>query len=115
MWRLRYFSIFRAYRDLRGFLLRRKPHELWFLLLAMVVTMVVIIAFDLDSNIPVPYHENIIYVQSWPANRSEAQILAQQKIDMAAKAKKDAAIAKAEAERQAQFKKLNDQLNAWHL
>jgi hypothetical protein len=111
----RFLSIPGAYRDLRRFLARRKPYELWFLLLAMVLTMATLVAFQHDSYVPVPYHENIIYVQSWRADRSEAEILAQQKIDMAAKAKQDAATEKLRKQRQAEFQELNNQVNAWHL
>jgi hypothetical protein len=45
----------------------------------------------------------LIYVESWPANRTDEQIKAEQKIDQAARDK-------AKAERQRQFKKLDDQL-----
>jgi hypothetical protein len=111
---LRYFSVLRAWRDVRRlFLSRRKPYEIWFLLLAMVLTVAIILAFAHDSNIKRPYKENIIYVESWPLNRSEAEILAQQKVDAAKKAKEQAAIEKAEKERQAQFQRLDNTLSAW--
>ena len=110
---LRYFSIPRAYRDVRRFMLTRKPYELWFLLAAMAVTLLILLAFAHDSNFKRAYHENIIYVQSWPLNRSEAQILAQQKIDAAKKAKQEAVIEKAEKERQAQFQRLNNEVSPW--
>jgi len=98
---------------MRRFLMKRKPHELWFLIAAMLVTLVILIAFDIDSNIKPVYHENIIYVQSWPLNRSEAEILAQQKIDMAKEAKERAEIEKAEKERQAEFQKLQNATAPW--
>jgi len=113
---LRHFSVPRAYRDLRRFFLtRRKPHEVWFMLLAMALTLLVIAAFAHDSNIKRPYRENIIYVESWPLNRSEAEILAQQKIDSVKKAKEQAQIEKLEKERQAQLQRLDNQLSAWGL
>ena len=113
---LRFFSVTRAYRDVRRFFLtRRKPYEIWFLLLAMALTVLIIAAFAHDSNIKRPYHEDIIYVQSWPLNRSEAEILAQQKIDSAEKAKEQAAIEKAEKEHQAQLQRLDNELSAWGL
>jgi hypothetical protein len=112
---LRFFSVPRAWRDVRRFFATRKPHELWFLVLAMVVTMAILLGFAHDSNIKRPYHEEIIYVESWPANRSEAEILAQQKIDAAKKAREQAAIEKAQKERQAQFQRLDNELSAWGL
>jgi hypothetical protein len=109
----RHLSIPRAYRDVRRFLLTRKPYELWFLIASMAITMLIIVAFDIDSNIKPEYHETIIYVQSWPLNRSEAEILAQQKIDMAKKAKEQAEIDKAEKERQAEFQRLQNATAPW--
>jgi len=111
---LRFFSLPRAYRDVKGFMVtRREPREIWFLLLAMAITLAVILAFQHDSTIKQPYHEDIVYVESWPLNRSEAEILAQQKIDAAKKAREQAEIEKAEKERQAQFQRLNNEVSGW--
>jgi hypothetical protein len=110
---LRHFSIPRAYRDVRRFMLTRKVYELWFLLAAMAVTMLILIGFLIDSNIKPEYHENIIYVQNWRADRSEAEILAQQKLDAAKKAKQDAEIEQAEKKRQAEFQKLQNATAPW--
>ncbi|MGN6376563.1 MAG: hypothetical protein ACTHMG_13565 [Sphingomonas sp.] len=110
---LRYFSVPRAYRDLRRFMLTRKPYELWFLLAAMVITLLILLGFAHDANIKPAYHENIIYVQSWPSDRSEAEVLAQQKIDAAKKAKEQAAIEKAQKARQAEFQRLQNATAPW--
>jgi hypothetical protein len=111
---LRYFSIPRAVRDFRRLMAsRRNPYEIWFMLAAMAVTMLIILAFAHDSNFKKAYHENLIYVQSWRADRSEAEILAQQKLDAAEKAKQEAEIEKAEKERQAQFQKLQNVTAPW--
>lgn len=111
---LRFFSVPRAYRDVkRLFLSRRKPYEIWFLLLAMAITVAIIAGFVHDSRFTPPYHEEITYVQSWPLNRSEAEILADQKIYAAKKAKEDAAIEKAEKERQAEFQRLQNATAPW--
>ena len=103
-------SPLRAYRDLRFFLAQRQPYGLGFLVLAMAITGVFIFAFMRES-VPVPYKPNIIYVQQWRLDRTDAQIIAQQKIDQAAKEK---ALAEQEKERkrnQAEFKRLDDKLN----
>ena len=110
---LRYLSVPRAYRDVKRFLVTRKPYELWFLALAMVITMAILVGFQHDSHIKPAYHEDIVYVQSWPLDRSEAEILAQQKIDAAKKAKEQAAIEKAEKERQEEYQRLNNELSPW--
>jgi hypothetical protein len=111
---LRFFSVARAYRDVKRLLLsRRKAYEIWFLLLAMAITVAIIAGFVHDSHFEQPYHEDIIYVQSWPLNRSEAEILAQQKIDAAKKAKEQAAIEKAAKERREQFQRLQNATAPW--
>src|SRR3546814_4766162 len=81
-------SPLRAYRDLRLFLGQRHPHQLLFGFLAIAVTGLIVAGFFHDSHIPTPYKRNIIYVEQWRADRSEAEILAQQKIDMKIKAKR---------------------------
>lgn len=104
------FSPLRAIRDLRVFLSQRPPFEVVFLFLAMAITAVFIFAFAHDSHEDRVYRPDIIYVQQWPADRTDAQIIAQQKIDQAAK---DKQLAAEEAQRkkvQADYKKLDDRL-----
>lgn len=115
MFLLRYFAPLRAYRDLRFFLSQRRPHELLFLTLSITITLLLIAGFVHDSHIPTPYKENIIYVEQWPADRTEAQILAQQKIDSAAKHKQDAMLEKQRRANQAQFQALDNHLTAMGL
>jgi hypothetical protein len=113
---LRFASPMRAYRDLRAFLAARQRHELWFMIASLTITFIIVVMFFLDSNMAPPYRApDIIYVQQWPANRTDAEIIAQQKIDgPKEKADKDAQ-AQAEAASREQFRKLNNQLDAWGL
>lgn len=106
-------SPFRAIQDLRLFLAQRKRYELGFFALSLVITGALIGAFIKDSHIPTPYKRNIIYFKSWPADRSEAEILAQQKIDSAEKAKQEARLEKLRKKRQAEFKKVDEALDSW--
>lgn len=110
---LRFFSPARAYRDLRSFFAQRHPHQLLFAALAVAITWFIIVGFYLDSHVEVPYKRNIIYVEQWPANRSEAEILAQQKIDAKKKAERMAELEAKRKERQAEFQRLNNTLEAW--
>ena len=106
------FSPVRAYRDLRLFLRGRQPYELGFLALAMLVTGFLIYAFSKDSYAEREYRPNIVYVEQWPADRTDAQIEAQQKIVAPIKAK---AVAEQKAREDAQresFKRLDDKLKA---
>jgi len=107
---LQFFSPRRAYRDLRAFLAGRRRHELLFALPAAILTLLVIVGFYKDSRVERPYKRNIIYAESWPITRSDAEIHAQQLIDQA---KKREATAKAEAraaKRREEFKKVDDWL-----
>lgn len=108
------FAPLAATRDLRRYLARRHPYELAFLFLAIVVTMGVVTALVQDSDsIKVPYKRNIIYVEQWPATRTDAEIRAQQKIDSAEKAKQQAELDRLQKKRQAEFKKVDDALKAY--
>ena len=94
-------SPWRAIRDLRVFLAQRERHELIFAFLSVFITVMLIVGFYIDSQVEKPWKRNIQYVESWPLSRSDAEIVAQQKIDMV---KKKAAMAKFEAERQKRMK-----------
>jgi hypothetical protein len=107
---LQFISPRRAWRDLRGFLASRRRHELLFALPALILTILVIIGFYLDSRVEKPYERNIIYAESWPIDRSDAEIHAQQIIDQAKKEKAKAAAEKRAEERREQFKKVDDWL-----
>ena len=110
---LRFFSPTRAYADLRVFLSRRHPHQYVFLTLAVALTGLFVFEIAHDSKFEREYRPNIIYVQQWRLDRSEAEILAQQKIDKAAKDKQDAELKRAQDEQQAAYKRLNDALKKY--
>ncbi|MGE7206372.1 hypothetical protein ACQKJZ_11905 [Sphingomonas sp. NPDC019816] len=107
------FSPVRAIRDLRVFLSQRHPVELVFLMVAVGITGFFIYAFARDDYVPVPYKPDIIYVEQWRADRSEAEILAQQKIDYVKKKERLAEEKAAKEQRQAEFKKVDDALTKW--
>lgn len=110
------FSPVRAYRDLRLFLSHRERHELVFLALAMVVTTVVISGFYYDSRIEKPYKRpEIIWVDSWPESRTDAEIKAKQAVDKVEQDRLRALLKQKQEERQAEFKRLNDKLERWGL
>lgn len=105
---------FRALRDLRLYLHARKPHEIGFLIASAAICGVVVAVFVADSHLEKPYiPPTIIYVKSWRADRTDAQIIAQQKIDEAQKQADDAKLKKLQAERQAEFKRFNDKVLPW--
>jgi hypothetical protein len=107
------FSPVRAIRDLRLFLSQRQPYELVFLMIAVGITGFFIYAFARDDYVPVPYKPDIIYVEQWPADRTDVQIKAQQKIDYVKKKERLAEEKAAKDQRQAEFKRVDDALNKW--
>ncbi len=70
--------------------------------LALLVTAIILIEFTVDAKIGTAPPEQITYVQLYPSNRTDADIIADQKKDQAAKEA-------AQKERQRQFQKLEKQ------
>lgn len=110
---LKHFSPIRAVNDFRRFLSYRSGHELGFLALAVVVTGLIIAAFIQDSKIEKPYERNIIYVESWPLDRTDDEIAQQQAIDKVLKDRAQAAEEAKRKKRQEEFKRLDDKLKSW--
>ena len=108
-------SPWRAYKDLRAFLATRERYELGFLALAMGITGFLVYAFAHDSYVEPVYKRDIVYVQQWSADRTDAQIRAQQAIDAPIKAKQMVEAQAAREKKQAEFKKVDDQLSRWGL
>ena len=92
-----------ALKDLRAFLRQRSREQVIGAALAVLVTIIIVIVFLVDSQINTAPPQQIIYVEQWPANRTDEQIKADQKKDQAAK---DAA----QKERQRQFQELENKL-----
>jgi hypothetical protein len=110
---LRNLSPLRAIRDLRLFLAQRRPYELWFMILAMAVTLLILFMFVKDSHVETPYKREIIYVQNWRLDRTDAEIRAQQKIDQAKKHAEEAELEKRRKKRQEEFQRLDTNVSKW--
>lgn len=104
-----------AWSDLRYFFGTRRPHQWGFAALAVTLTAVTIWAFWHDSQFTKAYHRDIIYVQQWRLDRTDAEIIAQQRIDGPIDAKRKADEERRLEENRAKFKAINDKLNALHL
>jgi hypothetical protein len=89
--------------DLRAFFADRRPHQLIAAGLAVLIPTLIVIGFILEARSAATRPVQIIYVQSWPADRTDPQIIADQK---KAQAEKDALA----RERQRQFQRLARQL-----
>ncbi|HEX8525877.1 hypothetical protein [Allosphingosinicella sp.] len=92
-----------VWRDLRAFAAERKRHQWAAALLAAIVPAAILYIFVLDSNTGLEAGPRLTFVESWPANRSDAEIKAQQKLTQEQRAA-------AEAERRRQWKALGDRL-----
>lgn len=88
-----------AFRDLRAFMRHRSREQVIGGALAFLVTAIIVIEFMVDSKMGTAPPPQITYAEIYPANRTDAEIVADQKKDMAAKLA-------AEKERQRQFQKL---------
>ena len=90
-------------RDLAAFMRHRSREQVIGGALALLVTAIIVIEFLVDAKIGTAPPPQVIEVELYPPNRTDAQIIADQKKDMAAKEA-------AQKERQRQFQKLEKQL-----
>lgn len=88
-----------AFRDLAAFMRQRSREQVIGASLALLVTGIIVIEFVVDAKMGTAPPAQVIEVQLYPANRTDAEIIADQKKDMAAKEAAD-------KERQRQFQKL---------
>jgi hypothetical protein len=92
-----------ALRDLAAFMRQRSREQVIGGALAILVTAIIVIEFLVDAKIGTAPPPQVVEVELYPSNRTDAQIIADQKKDQA---EKDAAL----KERQRQFQKLENQL-----
>ena len=88
-----------AFADLRNFMRQRSREQVIGAALAVLVTAVIVIEFFVDSKINTAPPPQVIYVEQWSTNRTDAEIIAEQKKDQA---EREAAA----KERQRQFQEL---------
>lgn len=91
-------------QDFREFTRQRSRVQWIGAIVAIAMPVLIIAGFNHDSSHGISPGPQLIYVQSWPAARTDAQIKADQVRDQA---KREAA----QRERQRQFKKLDKQLD----
>ncbi|MBA3675992.1 MAG: hypothetical protein H0W74_01130 [Sphingosinicella sp.] len=89
--------------DLCAFARERSRHQWIAAFFAVLMPIVIVVGFYFDAQTNILPGEQIVYVENWPANRTDEQIKAQQKIDQERKEK-------AIAERQRQFQELEKRL-----
>jgi len=91
-----------ALSDLGAFMRQRSREQVVGATLALLCTIILVILFLVDSKVNTAPGPQLIYVESWSADRTDAEIVEQQKKDQAAKRE-------AELEKQRQFQRLENQ------
>lgn len=100
-------SPIRAAKDLRLYMHSRKPHEIFFLFPAIIITVLILVGLYKDAQFATPYKRNIVYVESWPMTRTGEEISAQQKIDQAVKREQKADWERRQKKHQQGFQKVD--------
>ena len=72
-----------ALKDLAAFLRQRSREQVIGLILSLLVTTILVIEFLVDSKINTAPPPQLIYVESYSVNRTDAEIIADQKKDQA--------------------------------
>ena len=91
-----------ALRDLAAFMRHRSREQVIGGALAILVTAIIVIEFLVDSKTGMSPPREIVYVDSWSANRTDAEIQADQKKDQAERRA-------AQLQKQREFQKLANQ------
>ena len=90
--------------DIRAFTAQRPNHRWVAAILAILIPAGILVSFYFDGQTNLMPRQTIYYVESWRADRTDAEIIAKQKADLERR--------KAfEAERRAQFQKIDSELN----
>lgn len=92
-----------AFADLKAFLRQRSREKTIGGVLAVLITLVIVVVFFLDATVNTAPPPQIIYIESFGPDRTDADIIADQKKRQAAK---EAAL----KARQQEFQKLEKQL-----
>ena len=90
------------WEDIRAFMRERPRHQWVAGTLAVMIPAGILVGFYVDSYIHARPRPQVVYINSWPADRSDEEIRARQQADLA----RERAI---QAERQRQFKELEKQ------
>ena len=92
-----------VYRDFVAFVRHREREHVIGASLAFLATLIIVTIFVLDAKFGVAPPPQVVEVELYPSNRTDAQIIADQKKDMAERAA-------GEREKRRQFQKLAKEL-----
>ena len=91
---------------MRAFWQNRPRHQWLAAVLALLIPAGILVVFYYDAQINILPGEQVIYLESWPADRSDEEIVAKQEADLRLREEW-------ERERQQQFKNLDDRLRRY--
>jgi hypothetical protein len=92
-----------VFHDFIAFVRQREREHVLGAIMALLVTLIIVLIFLIDPKVNTAPPEQVTYVELYPSNRTDAQIIADQKKDAAA-------LQAAKKEKQRQFKELEKQL-----
>lgn len=98
-----------------AYLRSRKRYQVWAMVVSTVLVVAIFFGFIKDSKFLRPYKAEITYFQSWPLDRSDAEIQKQMAIDNARLAKLRADRDRKQKARQAEFQQIDNTLSGWGL
>lgn len=102
-----------AWSDMVAFVFQRRPHQYVFAALAVGIPILTFYAFVNQFSYEKEYQlPPVIYVKQWPAERTRAEMVAQQKRDLPGELARKKALADAIAKRKAMFKKMETQFKS---
>lgn len=93
-----------AFADLRAFMRQRSREQAIGGALAILTTIIIVIIFFVDSQVNTAPSAQVIYVDQWSENRTDEEIIRQQRIDQAKKED-------AQRRRREQFQKMDRKLD----
>lgn len=88
-----------AWRDFKNFLSNQEPEKRLGLILAVLVTIIILLMFLIDPKVNTEAPPTVVYTESWSANRTDEEIIADQIRDQAEREARDRA-------RQEQYREL---------
>lgn len=94
--------------DFKAMFAANRRHKLVFGAMAVGMTSLIITGFILEARNGILPGASTIYASDWSENRTDSEIIKQQKIDQKE-------IEAAKAERRSQFKKVDDAMTRWGL
>jgi len=92
------------WQDLRAFWSQRPRHQWLAATLAILIPIGILVAFYYDAQTNIAPGEQVIFVDSWSANRTDAEIIAKQEVDLERRKA-------AEERRRQEWQRLDESLN----